>query len=365
MPRIDFALIGHSDTWEQAADIVSVLRGPERPPVPIEDIRDILPWIPPRTSSRVTARSLQGREVNGAYIDCFIPPDRLDARFLRENLARVRDAASYAIREGARVVTLGGFSSILIEGKADLLPSHPDTAFTTGNTLTVALIVRGIERALALAGRELKESSVLIVGASGDVGSGCARCLASEVRRLLLSARNPDRLKKFASEFDGFGSRVSADTDLARLAAVADVVVCAASTPASVLRLDALPDGAIICDAGYPKNLSPDFAARRGITFYGGLGEVSGGLRLDPDLLRVVYPYGRSNVAHGCLLEGILLAMDQRFEPFSSGRGLITAQRVAEMWSIAQKHGIGLPPLINKDGLADENMLRLRPEVSR
>ena len=45
-----------------------------------------------------------------------------------------------------------------------------------------------------------------------------------------------------------------------------------------------------------------------------------------------------------------LLAMDQRFEPFSQGRGQITPQRVEEMWRMAQKHGIGLPPLINGAG---------------
>src|SRR5580658_3300851 len=190
MPQVDFvqpdfALIGHFETWDRAAAAMSLLRGPERPPVSLEDVRDILPWIPPRISSRVTVGSSQGHRVHGVYIDSFIPPDRLDPRFLRENLARVREAAQCAIREGARIVTLGGFSSILLEGKTELLPSHPETAFTTGNTLTVALIVKSVERALYLAGRDIGQSSVLIIGASGDVGSGCTRCLAPQVGQLL------------------------------------------------------------------------------------------------------------------------------------------------------------------------------------
>jgi fatty aldehyde-generating acyl-ACP reductase len=349
----DFALITHFETWDTAAAAISLLRGPQRPPVSVEDIRDILPWIPPRTSSRVTVESAQGHQVHGVCIESFIPPGRLESRFLRENLARVREAAQAAIREGARIVTLGGFSSILLEGKADLLPSHPETAFTTGNTLTVALIVKGVERALALAGRDLGEANVLIVGASGDVGSGCARCLAPRVGRLLLCARNPDRLSRLASEFPDLGSRVGADTEVARLSRHADVVICAASLPASDLFLDALPPGAIICDAGYPKNLSSDFAPIEGTIFYGGYGQASGGITLDPDLLRIVYPYSLSNLTHGCLLEGIVLAMEQRFEPFSQGRGLITPQRVDEIWHIAQKHGIGLPPLFNGVGLVE------------
>jgi predicted amino acid dehydrogenase len=363
--RADFALIAHFESWDRAAAAISLLRGPGRPPVSLEDIRDILPWIPPRTSSRVTVGSSQGHRVHGVYIDSFIPPDRLDRRFLRENLVRVREAAQYAIREGARIVTLGGFSSILLEGKTDLLPSHPETAFTTGNTLTAALIVRGVERALALAGRDLGESNILIIGASGDVGSGCARCLAPRVKQLLLCARNPDRLSKLASEFPSLGSRVTADTDLRRLSQKANVVICAASMPASDLLLDALPQGSIVCDAGYPKNLAAHFAPRECPIFYGGLGQASGGIKLDPDLLGIVYPYSLSNLTHGCLLEGIVLAMERRFESFSQSRGLITPQRVEEIWHMAQKHGIGLPPLFNGEGSTEEHILRLRQKVLR
>jgi len=365
MPQVDFALIGHPESWNRAAAVISLLRGADRPPMSLEDVREIIPWIPPRTASRVTVESSQGRQVRGVYIDSFIPPDRLDSRFLRENLARVRAAATCAIKEGARIVTLGGFSSILLEGKTDLLPSHSKTAFTTGNTLTVALIVKGIERALELAGRDTSESDVLIVGASGDVGSGCARCLAPKVRRLFLSARNPDRLREFASEFLPLGSRVAADTDLQQLSEKADVVICAASMPSPELILGALPPGSIVCDAGYPKNVSAEFVPREGAIFYGGLGHASCGIQLDPDLLGVMYPYSCSNVAHGCLLEGVALAMERRFEPFSQGRGLITPRRVEDIWQIAQRHGIGLPPLFNGAGPAEEEMRCLGRGVPR
>jgi predicted amino acid dehydrogenase len=203
----------------------------------------------------------------------------------------------------------------------------------------------------------------LIVGASGDVGSGCARCLAPRVKQLLLCARNPDRLGKLASEFRSLASRITADTDMGRLSQKADVVICAASLPASGLLPDGLPAGSIICDAGYPKNLSSDFARRECPVFYGGLGQASGGITLDPDLLPIVYPYPLSNLTHGCLLEGIVLAMEQRFEPFSQGRGNITPQRVEEIWRIAQRHGVGLAPLFNGAGLM-EDLFRVSSSTS-
>jgi len=358
----DFALIGHPESWGAAAAVLSALRG-RQPPIPPQDLHEILPWLPPRTVCRVSVASTRGSTAHGVYIDSFIPPDRLEARFLRENLARVREAAKYAIREGARIVTLGGFSSILLEGKLDLLPQHPATAFTTGNTLTVALIIRGMERATEVAGRCLGTSSLLIIGASGDVGSGCACCLAPRVKRLLLCARNLDRLQKLGAQLMGLGTEIEVGTDVQQLAAKADLIVCAASLAAPTILLEGVAPGAIICDAGYPKNLQPGFAPVHGAVFFGGLGQATGGFRLDPDLQGILNPHPFPNVAHGCLLEGMALALEGRFEPFSRGRGLIRASRVDEIWEIALKHGLTLPPLFNAEGSVEERISNLSLEV--
>src|SRR5437660_6420535 len=197
---IDFALIGHQESWRAAADVLAVLRGPEFTPLPDDEIQDILPWIPPRAVCHVDAGSITGAKARGLYIDSFIPPDRLGAAYLHDNIARVRGAASYAINAGAKIVSLGGFSSIMIEGNFDQLPERHHTVFTTGNTLTVGFIVQGIKKMAALEGRNLRRSTLLIVGATGDVGSGCARCLAPMVKRVLLNARNVERLRKLAPE---------------------------------------------------------------------------------------------------------------------------------------------------------------------
>ena len=133
--EVDFALIGHQESWRAAADVLAVLRGPERAPLPDDEIRDILPWIPPRAVCHVEVGSIARAKARGLYIDSFIPPDRLEAAYVHENIARVRGAAACAIKAGAKIVSLGGFSSILIEGNFDQLPERHDTVFTTGNTL--------------------------------------------------------------------------------------------------------------------------------------------------------------------------------------------------------------------------------------
>jgi fatty aldehyde-generating acyl-ACP reductase len=358
---VDFALIGHQESWRAAADVLAVLRGSERTPLPDDEIKDILPWIPPRAVCHVDIGSIVrtksgGAKARGVYIDSFIPPDRLEAAYVHENIARVRKAAACAIKAGAKIVSLGGFSSILIEGNFDQLPERHDTVFTTGNTLTVGFIVQGIKKMCALEGRDLSRSTLLIVGATGDVGSGCARCLAPLVRRVLLNARNLERLRKLAAELEADGVQVEIATDLERFSAEADVVICAASLASPSLLLGRIAPDAIVCDAGYPKNLSPTAEMLDAKVFFGGLGQITGGMKFTPDFHGVLNRHPFPDVVHGCLLEGMALALEHRFEPFSQGRGFINQERVDEIETIAARHGIYLAPLYNADGPLEDGL---------
>ncbi len=357
----DFALIGHQESWRAAADVLTVLRGPERTPLPDDEIKDILPWIPPRVVCHVDVGSIistksRGAKARGLYIDSFIPPNRLEAAYVHENIARVRAAASCAIKAGAKIVSLGGFSSILIEGNFDQLPERHDTVFTTGNTLTVAFIVQGVKEMCALEGRNLSRSTLLIVGATGDVGSGCVRCLAPLVRRVLLSARKVERLRRLAAELQEDGVQVEIASDLQRFSAEADIVICAASLASPSLLLGRIASDAIVCDAGYPKNLSPTAEMLDAKVFFGGLGQITGGMKFAPDFHGVLNRHPFPDVVHGCLLEGMALALEGRFEPFSQGRGFITQERVEEIETIAARHGIYLAPLYNAEGPLEDGL---------
>ena len=344
---LDFALIAHQESWEAASDVLGVLRGPELGPIPQEDLKEIFPWIPPRAVCHIDHASVLGHSAHGVYIDSFIPPDRLGYEYRRENIERVRAAAVVAMNAGARIVSLGGFSSILIEGDASHLPQTGETVFTTGNTLTVSLIVQGIKKMCVLRNRDISEATLLIVGATGDVGSGCARCLAPLVNRVILNARAIDRLRSLASELSAGGTAVDVAVDLQLLSVAADIVICVASLDSPTLLLGRLGRDAIICDAGYPKNLSPVGALEGCTVFFGGLGQSLGGMTFEPDVHRVLHRHPFPNVAQGCMLEGMVLALEGRFEPFSQGRGFITTERVKEIEVMAARHGIRLAPLYN------------------
>jgi predicted amino acid dehydrogenase len=167
---------------------------------------------------------------------------------------------------------------------------------------------------------------------------------------VLLSARNVERLRRLAAELQADGVQVEIVTDLQRFSREAEVVICAASLASPSLLLGRIAPHALVCDAGYPKNLSPRAEMLGSTVFFGGLGQITGGLRFTPDLHGILNRHPFPDVVHGCLLEGMALALEGRFEPFSRGRGFITLERVEEIEAIAARHGIYLAPPYNADG---------------
>jgi predicted amino acid dehydrogenase len=179
---------------------------------------------------------------------------------------------------------------------------------------------------------------------------------------VLLSARNVERLRrlaaelKAAAELEGDGLQVEIATDLQQFSTEADLVICAASLVSPSLLLGRIAPDAIVCDAGYPKNLSASAQIPGAKVFFGGLGQITGGLRFTPDFHGILNRHPFPDVVHGCLLEGMALALERRFEPFSQGRGFITQQRVEEIETIAARHGIFLAPLYNADGPVEDGL---------
>lgn len=352
-PDYQFGLIGHADSWSLISNLVNGLRSDSLDRLTLDQVRDIIPWIPPRSVFRVNARSqLSDQSVQGVYIETFILPSELSAEFTRQNIRKVKEAASYAIREEVPIVSLGGFTSIVLEGRTGMLSQNSDTQFTTGNTLTVALIVKGVQRAANLRNIDLSSRKLLVIGSTGDVGSGCVNYLAGKVDKVLLCARNESRLARQQETLQAAGVSCTLSTDINELLPKADIIICAANLASPAIILDNCRSDALICDAGYPKNMRE--SANKPVTaslFYGGMGQISAGLEFEPDIFGQFYKYPAPFVVHGCFLEAMLLAMENNYVPYSSGRGNITPEKVDEIWRLANKHGIRLAPLFNQFGL--------------
>jgi predicted amino acid dehydrogenase len=149
---------------------------------------------------------------------------------------------------------------------------------------------------------------------------------------------------------------VEIGTSLERFSREADLVICAASLASPSLLLGQIAPHALVCDAGYPKNLSPRAELLGATVFFGGLGQITGGLRFAPDFHGILNRHPFPDVVHGCLLEGMALALEGRFEPFSQGRGSITQERVEVIETMAARHGICLAPLYNAEGPVEDGV---------
>jgi len=109
---------------------------------------------------------------------------------------------------------------------------------------------------------------------------------------------------------------------------------------ASILNINAFKPGAVICDLGYPKNISYTATDRKDILIF------SGGMSKLPTPLDPGIDTGSPSpdVSYGCFSEVIVLALEKRYESFSKGRGNITIDKMDQIREMAARHGFGVSP---------------------
>jgi predicted amino acid dehydrogenase len=321
----DVAFIGHLGSLAAYRAVLAAARGSDLPAPRLEDVERLLAHLEPMPLSDAVIRTPGGREVSGRYFDLFFVIQ--ETLRVKAGLDRVRAACAQARSAGVRIGALGGFSSILGEmGRADL-SQELGVPFTTGNTLTAATVAAQVDAAVP------PDAVVTIVGAGGDVGSGVCRLLARAGRRLVLVGRNPVPLDRLCLELAAARQRRWEDA-----APEVEAAVLLASATGGAIALDRLPAGAIVLDGGHPANAAPTPQVR-----YAQAGRVM--LELIVDLPAVLEQHCRPGELPACLAEAVVLALEERFEPYSTGRGHIQPDRAADILAMAARHGITPAPL--------------------
>ncbi len=346
---LDFAVIGHQDNWPKIQSFINSIRTTDLEKLSIDKIKGIYGYIPPREIFKMQVESPTGKETNGVYIETFIAPDELNAQNLRKNIQKVKDAIEVAHRLKAKMVILGGFTSILLEGNFKDFERY-NMVLTTGNTLTTAYVLKGVEKAAKERQLVLNECKVLIIGATGDIGMACTNYLKGNVEQLLLCARNRIRLENYAEQLKSEGHHIKYSINLDELVTEADIVISVASSQG--IKINNLKKSAIICDAGYPKNLEEKLELETdAFLFHGGMGQLTNGYTFIPDYTSSFYQYPAPYLGHGCIIEVILLAFEGVMENYSTGRGNITKEKIDKMYEWSIKNGIELAPFYNSNGL--------------
>jgi len=183
----------------------------------------------------------------------------------------------------------------------------------------------------------------MVIGATGSIGSVCARLLAQAINNVVLVSIEPERLidLKRTIEAETPGALVTIATKAEDLVADCDLIVTATSAFGQrIVDITRCKPGAVICDVARPPDINPAEAALRPDVLVIESGEV-----LIPGDIDFGYDIGLPpKTAYACLSETALLAMEGRFEDYTLGRN-ITMDQVKEIYRLFKKHDFKLAPL--------------------
>jgi predicted amino acid dehydrogenase len=308
-------------------------------------VETVAAHFPPLYLSRIRGirSTATGEEAEGILLTLGTTPRQMMTRNPAFTYRRLIRASRMAERMGAKIMGLGAFTSVV--GDAGLTVAQKSTiGITSGNSLTVAATLEAAKRAVILmkGGRPDKLRAV-VIGATGSIGSVCARLLAQAVRDVVLVAPRPERLLALKQQIEKEtpGSRVIAASHPDAYIGDADLIITTTSAlSGKVINVDKLKPGAVVCDVARPPDVKEEDARRRPDVLVIESGEIK--LPGDPDFgFDIDMPPG---TAYACLSETALLAMEGKYEDYTLGRN-IEMERVKEMYRLWHKHGLELAGL--------------------
>jgi len=332
MGPVDFSFILHPLSNE---DIFRKLRFMRNWPSSL--VERTIRMLPPVWTSRITGVASPHNSVEGCFMGVFLTTKQMLQLPPEVVMRKIIIAGKKAARAGAKIVGLGAMTAVV--GDAGItIDRNLDIAVTTGNSYTVATALEGTEKAAALMDIDLDRAEVAILGATGSIGSTCARILARKVNFLTLIARNIQRLEKLADNIlDETGLAVKVTSGVKEAIRKADIVVAVSSSAESLIEPEDLKPGAIVCDVARPRDVSVKVSEKRDdvLIIEGGVVEVPGDVNFN---FNFGFPPG---MAYACMAETMILALEQRYESFSLGKEM-TVEQIDEIKSLATKHGFKL-----------------------
>ncbi|NQT07175.1 MAG: shikimate dehydrogenase [Candidatus Omnitrophica bacterium] len=284
--------------------------------------------------------SKTGATASGWTIICPLLPQQV--AFLKEEdvIKKVIQAVELAEKMGAEMAILGGFTSI-VGNEGEVISRHSSIAVTSGNTYTACLAIEGIEKASKEMDLDLKQAIIAIIGATGDIGSICTKIFSRKVRKINIAARNERKLNIFADNIKRQGTcQVEVFKYTRDAVREADIILTVTSAVSVLIKPEDIKPGTIICDVAIPANIAKEIVNMRDdvLVFEGGLSKPPFEVNIKGKAKKAMPPKS----IFGCLSEGMLLALEGKFENYSIGRGNITEQKIAEMFEIERKHGFSV-----------------------
>jgi predicted amino acid dehydrogenase len=321
-------------------------------------------YSPPFTYTHVTGIvSPTGAEAEGWLITVGGTPKELLAHDPEFTYKRLLAAARNARGLGAQVMGLGAFTKVVGDAGVTVARRAP-LPVTTGNSYSASAALWAAHEALRrldlveVDAEGAIRGNAMVVGATGAIGSVCARLLAvAEARLWLVSPETAKLLTlKALIEEQHPGTEVHIATAPDAALPDMDLVVTATSGAGKkVLDIMAVKPGAVITDVARPLDLSAEDVARRPDVLVIESGEIQ--LPGEVHMRDIGLPRG---VAYACLAETVVLALEGRYETFTVGRD-IEWEKVKEIYRLGLKHGMRLATMSGVNGVVtDEDIARIR-----
>ncbi len=312
----------------------------------MDAVEKAMAWAPPFVYSRVTGiKSPTGVEAEGWLISVGGTPKEIMSHSPEFSYRRVLDAARVARSLGAQIMGLGAFTKVVGDAGLTVARRAP-LPITTGNSYSASgrsgpRTMRCADCASCRAARDGQrlKFKAMVVGATGSIGSVCARLLAMVAEEVYLVSPETAKLLSLKGsilkETPDAKLFLSGRTD--RDIAGMDMIVTATSGAGKrVLDIMKVKPGCVITDVARPLDLPAEEVARRPDVLVIESGEIQ--LPGKVEMKDIGLP---RNVAYACLAETIVLALEGRFENFTVGRN-IEWEKVREIYRLGLKHGMKL-----------------------
>ena len=334
------------------------------PPTVMNLVEKAVAYTPPFIYSKVSGiKSPTGDEAEGWLITVGGTPREIMAHGPEFTYSRLLAAAKLAKKLGAQIMGLGAFTKVVGDAGITVAKRAP-LPITTGNSYSASGALWAAHDAAKKVGRVSIGKSgkmagkAMVVGATGAIGSVCARLLAKAVDEIHMVAPEAAKLlalkESIELETPGAIVHVSATTD--RDLSEMDMVVTATSGAGKrILDIMQVKPGCVITDVARPLDIPAEDVAKRPDVLVIESGEIQ--LPGDVRMKDIGLPRG---IAYACLAETIVLALEARFENFTLGRN-IEWEKVREIYKLGLKHGMELAAISGVNGVfTEEDFERVR-----
>lgn len=309
-----------------------------------------------------------GREVNGLIYGLFSTPKVLKSTPPEETYAKIEKICYDAASRGAKIIGLGAYTKVIGDSGVTINQNSP-IPVTTGNSLSASATLWGLYDVVAsmkllnldpASGRV--DGMAMVIGATGSIGSVSAKLLALAFNRLCLVAPRLNRLEELAREIRMIAPQceVKIATDANEMAPHADVLVTATSAfDQKIVDVMKLKPGCVVCDCSRPLDFTIEDAKRRPDVLIIESGEV-----ILPGPNKIGCDLGLpKDTVYACLAETALLALEERYEPFTLGRD-IDWIKVKEIYKMARRHGVKLSAVQGHMGLISDKEIELTRQLA-